>query len=220
MARRNSFLGQAARARAGDMNPLIGVAASGAVGTGTAIGLRYTTAMDHRAELIGLGAGVLVGAGLMVSPRSRAAGLAGIVTAVLTNGLRALEAMVSEKQQIKDLQGSMLTKSKANLKETLAATKEAAKAAGILKGAGLGAVAAYRTTAFDGGLGMVQAERRSLAGGLGITSVDQVPTLSALGQGGLGAMAAYPTTAFSGADPVTFQGLANHYGANLFGGRN
>jgi hypothetical protein len=174
--------------------------------------------MDKYAELIGLGAGVVAGAGMMVSPKSRAAGMVGIVTAFLTNGLRAAEAFTSKKQQLKDATGSLATiavKAGGSYEAMLTAVQDQLKVAESGTQGALGAVTASPVTAFQGGgLGMVQAEQRQLlaGNGLGITSVDQVPTLSALGQGGLGAVTATPTESFGN--------LSSHYGASLFGGRN
>lgn len=91
MARRNRMLGQAA---AGDLNPMWGAVASGTVSAGTAVGVRKfskSLSMMNNAELVGMGAGVAVGALMMISAKSRAAGFVGIVTSLITSGLRYVE---------------------------------------------------------------------------------------------------------------------------------
>jgi hypothetical protein len=216
MARKVNFLGGLAQAKSGDANPLWGALASGAIGTGTAIGIRTFTGMDKNAELIGLGAGAATGLALMMSPRTRAAGFTGLLTALMTNGLRYAEAMLSPKQQIKDLAGAGVT-----FNATTAATRQTPKqqlvaAKSIAAGQGFGAYAAERRTA----LGAYAAENRTALLGersaeprtaLGIVSPEVLRTL---GQSG-----AMPT--FQGENaPVQIvgaQGLGQHFGSTVFG---
>jgi len=223
MARRKSYLGQAA---SGDVSPVWGVAASGTVGTGTAIAIRTLTDMDKNAELIGMGAGVAAGAAMMLSERTRAAGFTGIITAVVTNGLRYAEALTSPKQQIKDIAGSLATLTK----------KGGNPYANQLKTAQMNAKAA----GLKGGFGVVQANNMPLAGNLGLVSPEVIRSLS----GGLGAASAEPMPALgavsaepmplAGSQMPTFQGgglgnsmptfqggiggLGAHYGATGIGG--
>lgn len=202
MARKKGLMGFA-QARAGDVNPLWGALASGATGTGTAIGVRAMTGMDKHAELIGLGVGVATGGALMLSKKTRAAGFVGIVTALLTNGLRAAEAMMGCKQQVKDLKGAEVTylaKNGTPCKTQLEAAKAAAKAGGF------GAVEVQRrqlaaaTAQAVPSLGAVEVQRRQLAGG---------------GAGGLGIVSPEVLRSLSGS-PVKFQGNAQ---ATIVGSR-
>lgn len=218
MARKKGLMGFA-QARSGDVNPLWGVAAAGAAGNGTAIGVRAMSGMDKHAELIGLGVGVAAGLGLMISPKTRAAGFAGIVAALMSNGLRYAEQLMSAKQQIKDLRGAEVTYIAKNAgtapKDQLAAAKAAAQA---------------------GGFGMVTTQRMPLAGGFGAASAARVPSLGAvsaeqrtLAGGGLGIVSPEVVRTLSGAGLPTFQGnqppativgargIGANYGATIMG---
>lgn len=220
MAKNGRMLGQAA---SGDVSPVWGVVASGVTGTGTAMALRSMTGMDKNAELIGMGAGVAAGVALMLGKKTRAAGFTGVVTALLANGLRYVEALTSKKQQIKDLQGAQVTflEKRAATKIPVAQQLELAKAA-----------------AAAAGFGIVTTERRTLAGGLGAISAQRVQAFGAMsaqqvplfGGGGLGIVSPEVVRSLGGAGPVQFQGqrgpvtiqgaggLGRHFGATLFGG--
>ncbi len=214
MARNKGLMGFA-QARSGDVNPLWGVVASGATGTGAAIGVRAMTGMDKHAELIGLGVGVATGVGLMMSKRTRAAGFAGVITALMSNGLRYAECLFSCKAQIKDLKGAEVTfvAKTVPCKQQLEAAKAAAKAGGFgmvtTEHRQLGAVTAEQVPSF----GAVSAEPRGLAGGLGIVSPEVIRSL-----GG-----ALPT--FQGNQPPAtivgsqggVGGIGRHYGATIMG---
>jgi hypothetical protein len=203
----------------GDLNPLWGAAASGLFGTGTAAAVRAFSSMDRHAELIGLGVGVATGAALLISPRSRAAGFTGIATALVTSGLRYVEALASCKQQVKDLTGAILTKTESDCKAQLDSLKVAGTAAGVLKG-GFGMVTASPRTALQGfgamtseprtalqGFGAMTSEPRTALQGLGIVTADPRTAL----QGGIGAARNAGVTIEGG-------GLASAYGATIFGG--
>ncbi|KKK95091.1 hypothetical protein LCGC14_2676300, partial [marine sediment metagenome] len=203
----------------GDMNPLWGAAASGIVGTGTAIGVRAATGMDKHAELIGLGTGVLTGIALMMSPRTRAAGFTGVVVAIVNNGFRFMEQLASDKQKIRDLAGA-----KAHFAANTATTKVPLKTQLTL----------LQAEAQSGGFGMVTVDPRQLAGGLGAVSAQQVPTLGAVsaqsmplaGPNGLGIVSPEVIRTL-GQSGVQFQGggdsgpgvsgIGRHYGATVLG---
>jgi hypothetical protein len=221
MARKVNFLGGLAQAKAGDANPMWGALAAGAIGTGTAIGVRTFTGMDKNAELIGLGAGAATGLALMMSPRTRAAGFTGLLTALMTNGLRYAEAMLSPKQQIKDIAGVGVTFNATTAATRLTAAQQltAAKTAAANAGFGmrssdyrtaLGARSAEERTAL---LGARSAEDRTVLSGLGIVSPEVLRTLGASG--------ASPMPTFEGENaPVQIvgaTGLGSHFGATLFG---
>jgi hypothetical protein len=221
MARRHKGFMGLAQAGAGDVNPLWGAVTSGLVGTGTAMGVRVSTGLDKHAELIGLGAGVAAGLALMVSPKSRAAGFTGVVTALVTQGMRYAEAMFTDKQKIKDLAGAEAThKVKAGQPlKTQLAEKQAAASAG-----GFGAITAQNVQALygAGGLGAITAERRQLAGagggggsGLGIVSPEVIRSLGEQQPamaGSLGQHQSQPPVNIVGG----MQGLGSHYGATHF----
>lgn len=218
MARRKfQLLGQA---RSGDMHPVWGALAAGAVGTGTSAAVQQFTGMDKHAELIGLGAGVATGAALMISNKTRVAGIVGVATAIATNGMRAIQAMLSAKQQIKNLAGAGATFNatkaavKVSYKDQLAAAQMTAKASGFgiataARVPTLGAVSAQTVPT----LGAISAQRVPAmnGAGLGIVSPEVIRSLSSGGiqGGGLGAA-------------VKFQGgggsLSGAYGATIYGG--
>ena len=222
MARKKGLMGLA-QARSGDLNPIWGAIASGGLGTASAIGVRAMTGMDKNAELIGLGVGVAAGLGLMASERSRAAGVVGIVTALMNNGMRFAEAAFSAKQQIKDLAGAKATfvATKAATRVPMSAQLDVLKAEGAAAGFGvttaerrhlgaysaeqrhLGAVSAEAVRSF----GAASAEQRQL----GIVSPEVIRSLGQAG-GGL------PT--FQGDSPVNIvgaQGISSAFGATVFG---
>lgn len=205
MARRRKYSRALGLAQAGDVSPVWGVVASGVTGTGTAVALRATTSMDKHAELIGMGAGTLAGLALMMSKKTRAAGFTGIITALVNNGLRFLEASVVDKQKLKDLTGALASKT-GTVKAQLEAAKSAAAAAG------LGIVQANRMSLAGGGLGIVQP---SVVPTLGAVSAEPMPTLGAVSAqrmplAGFGAASASPVNIVGG--------LGSHYGATGIGG--
>jgi hypothetical protein len=211
MARKKGLAGLA-QARGGDLNPVWGAMASGAIGTGTTISVRAFTGMDKNAELIGLGAGVAAGVALMMSPRTRAAGFTGVVVALMTNGLRFVEALASNKQKIKDLEGAKVTflsqkaATKVPVKDQLTAKQAEAQAGGF----GMVTVDPRQLAGF----GAVSAEQRQLAGnGLGVVSPEVIRSLGAAGHNSM------PT--FQGQAPAQIvgsaSGISGAFGATIFG---
>jgi hypothetical protein len=78
------------------LHPAVGAAASAGIGSGLAFAMRRSakTAADKRfkySELIGGGAALGVSGLMMVSPKTRGAGVTGVVVALLNNGIRFLE---------------------------------------------------------------------------------------------------------------------------------
>jgi len=226
MARRKKGFAGLAQAGAADVNPMWGAVASGGVGTVTAIGLRSTTRLDSHAELIGLGAGVTTGALMMLGERSRAAGFVGIVTALVTQGSRFLEAALSPKQKLKDAHGAAASIQASEGGLSLAdQSKLANEMLNALKAAkGLGIVSPERVPT----LGAVTAQQVPV---LGAASAQQIPTL----QGGLGIVSPEVVRSLgSSGAPATFQGgmqgvpgvtiqgagLSSAYGATLLGGND
>jgi len=226
MARRKKGLRGLGQVAAGDVNPMWGVVASGGVGTATAVGLRSTTRLDSHAELIGLGAGVATGAMMMLSQRSRAAGFVGIVTALVTQGARFVEASFSTKQKLKDAYGAAASIQASEGGLSLEEQKKIADQmlSAMKSQAGLGIVSAQSVPT----LGAVTAQRVPV---LGAASAQQIPTL----QGSLGIVSPEVIRSLSGASagaPATFQGgmgsvpgvtiqgagLSSAYGATLLGG--
>lgn len=211
MARKKGLAGLA-QARGGDMNPVWGAMAAGAIGNGTSIGIRTFTGMDKNAELIGLGAGVATGVALMMSPRTRAAGFTGVVVALVTNGLRFVEALASSKQKIKDLEGAKATflatkaETKVPIKDQLAAKQAEAQAGGF------GMVTADpRQLA---GFGAVSAEQRQLAGnGLGVVSPEVIRSLGAAGHNSMPTFQGQPPAQIVG----SASGISGAFGATIFG---
>jgi hypothetical protein len=218
--RQKSLFGRAA---ASDMNPMWGAVASGAVGTGAAVAVQSFSGMDKHSELIGLGAGVATGAVLMLGKKTRAAGVTGVATAVVVSGIRAVQAMMSAKQKMKDIKGAeatfLATKAavKVPMKDQLAAYQAAAKAGGFgivspERVPTLGAISAQQIPTMNGGLGAISAQQVPTmgGGGLGIVSPEVIRSLSGGGiqGGGLGAA-------------VKFQGgggsLSSAYGATIYG---
>lgn len=225
------------------VNPFWGALASGTLGTGAAMGVRAMTGMDKHAELIGLGVGLAAGAGLMASPRTRAAGFTGVVTALATNGLRFLESMFSAKQQIKDLRGSEASflASKATTKVPLRTQLDQLKAAASAGGfgvvsaeprqlAGLGAMSAENRQV----LGAVSAENRQVLGAVSAENRQVLGAVSAENRqvlgGGLGIVSPEVIRTLSGnpgaeghasQPPATIVGgmggLGSHFGATCIG---
>ena len=220
-------MGQVAK---NQVNPAWGVVASGTTGTGTALAVRALSKHDKNSELIGMGVGMATGVAMMLSERMRAAGFAGVLTALITNGLRFAESMFSAKQQIKDLAGSAASHAAAAtppvpLKNQLETAKAAAAAAGLgmvqvnpmpLAGAGLGAMEAQRVPT----LGAVSVEPMPLAGqggGLGIVSPEVIRTLSGAGDNSRPTMNGQMGQAEGPVQIVGNQGIAGNYGATIFG---
>ncbi len=175
------------------INPFWGALASGGLGQTAAAGLRLY-GMDKHANLAGLGTGLLVGVGLLMSDRTRAAGFTGIVTALATSGFAWAMGMLSAKEQIKDLKGAEVTylATKAPTKIPVAAQLAAAKAAAV---AGNFGTVTVEPRQLAGGLGTVTVEQRQLAGQLGALSYEQRQVLS----GQLGALSAEQRQVLAGA---------------------
>ncbi len=205
MARRRKYTRALGLAQAGDVSPVWGVAASGAAGTGTAVAIRATTTMDKNAELIGMGVGTLTGLALMMSQRTRAAGFTGVVTAIVNNGLRFLEASLSDKQKIKDIAGSLASKA-AKDGTPLKAQLNIAK--GSMKTAGLGIVSPEVIRSLSGGFGAVQATAVPSLGAVQATAVPSLGAVQASVMPSFGAAAASPMPLAGG-----LGGLGAHYGA-------
>lgn len=95
--------------RGGEVNPMWGAVAGTGAGTLVAVGVTQFTSQDRHAELIGLGAALVIG-GVMAAFRStRSAGFTAMAAGVLNNGVRATAAMLSAKQQVKDATGEQVT---------------------------------------------------------------------------------------------------------------
>lgn len=93
MARNVDFFGLDSMGQP-DGNPMWGAFVGTGLGTLAAIGVKqYMPRQAKHAEVIGMGAGVLGGAILWLAGH-RASGITGAVSAVLNNGLRALEGYV------------------------------------------------------------------------------------------------------------------------------
>lgn len=231
--RKVSWMGVNGLGAVAGLHPSAGAALSVGLGTGTAIGVRMFTGLDKWSELIGGGVGVGAGMALMLSPKTRGAGFTGIVAAGISNGLRFVEAMVSDKQKIKNLTGAMSTKQDAagvKYATQLAAVKEAAKTVGVLSGGlgivtpqvvptlgavsavtvpTLGAVAVNVMPTVGGPMGAVQAEVRQLA-------------QPSYGQPSYAGMGAPQLPIFQGNQQPPVQivgpgGIGRHYGATCMG---
>lgn len=97
--------------RIGALNPMYGAIAGGAAGTLVTLGVEEFTAWDDWSEAIGLGASVLTGGLMLLSPKTREAGKVAIAVGISTNGLRAAAKFVSGKQKLKSATGSAATTS-------------------------------------------------------------------------------------------------------------
>ncbi len=138
------------------LHPAVGAAVSVGLGTGTAIAVRqFKPEYDKWSELIGGGVGLLAGAAMMISPKSRGAGVTGIVATVLNNGLRFAESMITKKPAMV-----------ANTAGYGIVTPEVVPTLGAVAAyqvPTLGATAAYQVPTLGGD---VQVEPRQLAGNL------------------------------------------------------
>ena len=232
--RKVNWMGVNGLGAVGGLHPSAGVALSVGLGTGAAIGVRMFTGLDKWSEAIGGGVGVGAGLALMLSKKTRGAGFTGVIAAGINNGLRFVEAMVSDKQKIKNLTGAMSTaQNVAGVKyaDQLTAVTEAAKAAGVLKGGfgivtpqivptlgavsaqvvpTLGAVSAQVMPVVGGPMGAVQAEVRHLA----------QPTYAGMGQPTYAGNTQLPTFQGNQQPPVQIVGpggIGQHYGATCMG---
>lgn len=132
------------------MHPAVGAAVSAGLGTGLAVGLRQTDRAKHPklhkySELIGGGAAVAASAAMMASRNMRAAGFAGLVVALLTNGVRFMGQSMDKTNGLGIVSAQQVP--------TLGAMA-------AYNMPTLGAMSAQRVPT----LGMVQAESRQLAG--------------------------------------------------------
>lgn len=179
MARRKtSLLGFAGKSES--MPPLWGAIAGGTVSAGTTIAVRTFVGKDKWAEAIGMGAGAVVGGAMLMNKRTKTAGALGIAAAVAAGLPRVIEAMLSKKQQLKDIQGTSLTAQKLTPEE-LSAMIQAAKPLG-------------------GSLGAAAMERRTLAA----ASAARVPSLGAASASRVPSLGALPS--FQGGGLPSFQG--------------
>jgi hypothetical protein len=215
------------------IHPAIGAAVSVGTGTATAIAVRQFSGLDKHSELIGGGVGVGTGVIMMLFPASRAAGFTGVIAALLNNGLRYAAGMLADKEKLRDVVGesaSLNEKAGATIKAQLITAENALKAAkaspaaGVTSGAlgivrpqvvptlgamsaervpTLGAISAERRQLAGGGLGMMQAEQRTLA-------ASQLPTFqNHMGMG-------------QPQNPVQIvgsNGIGRNFGATIFGSR-
>ncbi len=194
------------------LSPLVGAAAGAGVGTITAIAVRRFSSMDSWSELVGMGGGVLTGLVMMFPEGSRQAGIAGVVTAILNNGVRFAASKIFEKEKIRDACGELA--SLKEKKENLALkTQYDALAAQI--------------TAVKGNMGLVRPEQvPTLAGGLGAVSAHpmQLAAVSTHDPGALGTLSVRDMPLADGGEtgagpPVQLVGLGKHYGATIYGSR-
>jgi len=182
------------------MNPMYGAMVGAGLATGAAIGLRNLAAKgsfwNKYAEGVGFLAGAAAGGAMMFSPGTRAAGLTGIATAFITNGLRQLE--------------------------TLFATPSAAFGLPYIeptRSFGGPVIEPTRVLTGNNGFGLVLPELQD--GSYGNTGVagpqfSEGPPIDISLQGALSASAIEQITGIEGPD---LSGLGTHYGATLFGSR-
>lgn len=198
MAKRRSILfGQA-----GDLHPAVGVGLTVGVGTGTAIAVRQLSGHDKWSEAIGGGVGLLASGALMLSDRTRSAGVVGAIAVLMNNGLRFAEALLSPKQKHKDLTGKIITHT-------------ASRADGAVSAGDQYAALSEQAKVALAGFGIVSAQQVPT---LGAVSASRMPTLgaqSAAPMPTLGDVQAEPRQ-LAGALP-TFQGGGNA-GVNIVGG--
>lgn len=109
-------IGSQGLGRGGEVNPMWGAVAGTGVGTLSAVGVTQFTDADKYAELIGLGAAVVVGGIMAIFRSTRSAGLTAMAAGALNNGVRAAAALMSQKQAVKDATGAQVTQSAATTK--------------------------------------------------------------------------------------------------------
>ena len=94
------------------MNPLWGAVIGGGLGTGTAIAVRAmtdsTSSYRKWSEGIGFAVGAATSGVMMMFPGTKAAGWAGLATAVMTNGLRQLEAVFTKSGDTKGIGAAVI----------------------------------------------------------------------------------------------------------------
>lgn len=158
----NAF-GLGADGRPVGLNPMWGSTGAAALGTLTAVGVRQFTAKDKWSELIGFGAAAVPSVAMIFPKRTRAAGWSGLITAMLTNGVRFVECMVSDKEKAKAEVGATITKTEDAGAQAPAVTPDAAangQTQGVdiqripaFAGAQLGLVTPQATRALNGAAG-------------------------------------------------------------------
>lgn len=223
--RKVSLMGTNSLGQVTGIHPVLGAAVGGGLQTAGAIGVRQFVGMDEYSELIGAGIGAVGSGLLMLSSKTRAAGLTGMVTSIVVGGLRFAAGMISTKEKFRNVSGELFTHNEKKAEPKFPGEDQLKAIEGLLE-------AATATKA------------ATTAGALGIVTANQVPNLSALGRGplgavsqrrmrSLGAQAAYQVPLASGdlgvpqaesrqlaqapVQIVGANGIGRHFGATVFG---